>query len=58
MANQFNPAPPTQPTTISIDFLVNMRLGLAQIKDPSDDILAAIAKLDSEIRHFTDGLKH
>lgn len=52
--------PPQQPQhqTIGIDFLTNMRVALEQIKEPSADILVAIAKLDSEIRHFTDGLKH
>lgn len=51
-----NHSPPTG--TISIFDLMQMRVGLEQIKDPSADIIAAIEKLDKEIRHFTDGLKH
>jgi hypothetical protein len=48
--------PPTN--AVSIFDLVNMRVALEQIKDPSADILAAIAKLDEEIAHFTSGLRH
>jgi len=57
MANQFNPQPPPN-QTISIFDLAQLRVALEQIKEPSADVLAAISKLDSEIRHFTDGLKH
>lgn len=49
---------PPETRSISIFDLAQLRVALEQIEDPSADILAAIAKLDGEIRHFTDGLKH
>jgi hypothetical protein len=48
----------SQTQSISIFDLAQLRVALEQIKEPSADIAAAIAKLDGEIRHFTDGLKH
>jgi hypothetical protein len=50
--------PIPQTNAISIFDILNMRVGLEQIKEPSADIIAAIEKLDSEIAHFTSGLRH
>ena len=47
---------PPQSTQISVFDLVNMRIGLDQIKEPSDAIRKSIATLDQIILNFTSSL--
>lgn len=56
MNNKHQPLP-QPPTQISVFDLANLRIGLAQITDPSEDIKTAISHLDSIILNFTSSLK-
>lgn len=52
------PQPPPQPNriTITIDTIIQIRLALTTITEPSQDIKISIAHLDTQILAFTASL--
>ncbi len=55
--NDHHHLPPPTEQRIEISHLIQIRIGLATITNPSPEIVEACATLDSFIVHFTRGLK-